>query len=102
MTRRGGMHRTNGAAAVVIALALAGCTGGPGGRPATQSGTTAPTRTASPSLRQTASEEDLYAKDGFAVWPEDTLGSALAAAVRVAAEGNGWRLDPKQTALRFA
>jgi hypothetical protein len=41
-----------------------------------------------------------YARDGFALWPEDTYKAALS--VTQGGGGDPWRSDPKETADRFA
>jgi hypothetical protein len=87
---------------VAVALALGGCTGGPGGPPATPSPTAERTSPSSPSPRPTTSEEELFEKDGFAIWPEDTLDGARAVTSRVEAGDDQWRSDPRETAIRFA
>jgi hypothetical protein len=42
--------------------------------------------------------QDELRMDGFAVWPEDTVTEGMEAC----AEAEQWRLDPKETAFRFA
>ncbi len=71
------------AAALCLVVTLAACRSEPSARPRGAEGSQAPTA-------------------GFAIWPEETPGEAVAAAERLAAGEDPWRADAVETALVFA
>jgi hypothetical protein len=96
-------RKARGAPGVVLlaslaAVVTAGCTS-TGDRPvaSVREITATPSVTGSPSP---GDEARSYARDGFALWPEDTYEAAVSQTQ--GGGGDPWRSDPKETAARFA
>lgn len=86
-----GWRRVAVLALLLAPVALATCTSSPGSSRA-------------PGARSSVTPTGRVSRDGregFAVWPEDTLRAAEASLERLASGVDPWRADPRETALRF-